>query len=66
MIYPESDGQPMAEITEQFSWIVTIQGGIYALFKDYPIVFVAGDLLWYPVEGYNKLRLATVVMVAIG
>ncbi len=66
IIYPESDGQPMAENTEQFRWIVTIQGGIDALFKDDPNVFVAGDLLWYPVEGNNKLRVAPDVMVAIG
>ncbi|MDT9201466.1 Uma2 family endonuclease, partial [Limnospira sp. PMC 1042.18] len=52
--------------TEQFRWIVTIQGGIDALFKDDPNVFVAGDLLWYPVEGNNKLRVAPDVMVAIG
>ncbi|MDT9267853.1 MAG: Uma2 family endonuclease, partial [Limnospira sp. PMC 1223.20] len=32
IIYPENDGQPMAENTEQFRWIVTIQGGIDALF----------------------------------
>jgi hypothetical protein len=27
--------------------------GCDALFKDDPNVFVAGDLLWYPVEGKN-------------
>ncbi|MCT7995674.1 Uma2 family endonuclease [Laspinema olomoucense] len=66
IIYPESDGQPMADNTEQFRWIVTIQGGIDALFKDDLNVFVAGDLLWYPVEGNNKLRVAPDVMVAFG
>ena len=29
-------------------------------------VFVAGDLLWYPVEGNNKLRQAPDVMVVFG
>lgn len=66
IIYPESDGQPMADNTEQFRWIVTIQGGIDALFKDDPNVFVAGDLLWYPVEGNNKIRVAPDAMVAFG
>lgn len=66
IIYPESDGQPMADNTEQFRWIVTIQGGIDALFKDDPNVFVAGDLLWYPVEGNNKIRVAPDTMVAFG
>jgi Uma2 family endonuclease len=66
IIYPESDGQPIADNTEQFQWIVTLQGGIDALFKDDPNVFVAGDLLWYPVEGNNQLRIAPDVMVAFG
>ncbi len=63
IVYPESDGQPMADNTEQFHWIVTIQGGLDALFRDDINVFVAGDLLWYPVEGDNKIRQAPDVMV---
>lgn len=61
--YPESDGKPMADNTLQYRWIVTIQGGIDAMFKDNPDVFVAGDLLWYPIEGNNKIRVAPDVMV---
>ncbi|HIK10569.1 MAG TPA: Uma2 family endonuclease [Oscillatoriaceae cyanobacterium M33_DOE_052] len=66
IIYPESDGKPMADNTEQFRWIVTIQGGIDALFKDDPNVFVAGDLLWYPVEKNNSLKIAPDILVAFG
>lgn len=66
VIYPESDGQPMADNTKQFRWIVTIQGGLDALFKDNADVFVAGDLLWYPVEGSNTTRKAPDVMVVFG
>lgn len=66
VIYPESDGKPMADNTKQFRWIVTIQGGLDALFKDDPNVFVAGDLLWYPVEGDNKTRIAPDAMVVFG
>jgi Uma2 family endonuclease len=62
--YPESDGQPMADNTLQYRWIVTIQGGIDAMFKNNPDVFVAGDLLWYPVEGNNKIRIAPDILVA--
>ena len=51
IIYPDSDGQPMAENTQQYEWIVTIKGNLDILFLDRPDVFVAGDLLWYPVEG---------------
>lgn len=64
--YPDSDGEPMAEKTLQFRWIVTIQGGLDALFAQNPDVFVAGDLLWYPVEGKPAIRQAPNVMVAFG
>ena len=66
IVYPDSDGKPMAENTKQFRWIVTIQGGLDALFKDDPNVFVAGDLLWYSVEGKPSIRLAPDAMVVFG
>lgn len=65
-IYPSSDGQPMAESTEHYQWIVTITGGLEALFKNDENVFVAGDLLWYPVEGKSDIRRAPDAMVVFG
>lgn len=64
--YPDSDGQPMAENTLQFQWIVAITGSISRIFRNDSNVFVAGDLLWYPVEGNNKLRIAPDTLVAFG
>jgi Uma2 family endonuclease len=64
--YPECDGQPMAENTLQFQWIVTVKEGLTVLFRDRVDVFVAGDLLWYPVEGDNKTRVAPDALVAFG
>src|SRR5437588_11621842 len=64
--YPERDGQPMAENTLQFQWIVTIEGGLDAMFSGDPNVFVAGDLFWYPVEGNPKIRLAPDTLVVFG
>jgi Uma2 family endonuclease len=66
VVYPDTDGQPMAENTLQFEWIVTIKEGLDRAFRDDPSVFVAGDLFWYPVEGDNKTRMAPDVMVALG
>ncbi len=66
IIYPESDGRPIAENTKQFRWIVTIEGGLEALFRDDPNVFVAGDLLWYPVEGRPDICAAPDAMVVFG
>jgi Uma2 family endonuclease len=56
----------MSDNTLQFQWIVTLQGGLEAVFRDDPNVFVAGDLLWYPVEGANATRTAPDVLVAFG
>ncbi len=66
IVYPESDGQPMADNTKQFRWIVTIEGGLEAQFQNDPNVFVAGDLLWYPVEGRPTIRVAPDAMVVFG
>jgi Uma2 family endonuclease len=64
--YPDSDGQPMADNTKQFRWIVTIKENLDLLFAADPNVFVAGDLLWYPVEGDNTIRNAPDAMVVFG
>ncbi|NJN32034.1 MAG: Uma2 family endonuclease [Synechococcales cyanobacterium RM1_1_8] len=66
ILYPDSDGQPMADNTKQFRWIVTLKENLEILFAQDPNVFIAGDLLWYPVEGNNKLRQAPDAMVVFG
>ncbi|HMF35948.1 MAG TPA: Uma2 family endonuclease [Isosphaeraceae bacterium] len=66
VVYPESDGQPIAENTLQFRWIVTIKENLEALFCDRPDVFIAGDFFWYPVEGDPKIRVAPDVMIVFG
>lgn len=66
IIYPDSDGQPMADNTKQFRWIVTVKENLENLFANESNVFVAGDLLWYPVQGDNKTRQAPDIMVAFG
>ncbi|WP_254174779.1 Uma2 family endonuclease [Planktothrix pseudagardhii] len=66
IVYPDSDGQPMSDNTLQFQWIVTIKENLDLLFADNSNVFVAGDLLWYPVEGNNTIRRAPDTMVVFG
>jgi Uma2 family endonuclease len=56
----------MADNTKQFRWIVTIKENLDLLFATDPNVFVAGDLLWYPVEGDNTIRNAPDAMVVFG
>lgn len=64
--YPDSDGQPIADNTLQFGWITTIKGNLDVQYAKAPDVFVAGDLLWYPVEGQPKVRQAPDIFVAFG
>lgn len=66
IIYPDCDGQPMSDNTLQFSWIVKIKENLEILFAKNPDVFLAGDLLWYPVEGYNNIKRAPDTMVVFG
>lgn len=66
VIYPDSDGQPVANNTIQFRWLVEIQQNLDWLFADDPNVFVAGDLFWYPVEGRNTIVNAPDVLVVFG
>jgi Uma2 family endonuclease len=64
--YPDSDGLPMSDNTLQNDWMVTIKGGLSALFLADPNVFVACDLLWYPVLGDPETRIGPDVMVVFG
>lgn len=66
VIYPDCDGNPMSDNTEQFRWIVMIKENLEILFANNIDVFIAGDLLWYPVEGDNTIRVAPDAMVIFG
>jgi Uma2 family endonuclease len=66
VFYPESDGQPMADNTKQYTWIVTIKENLEILFKSRDDVFIAGDLFWFPVQGKGGIRQAPDVLVVFG
>ena len=66
LLFPDSDGQPMADNTEQYEWIVKIKENLEIIFADDPKVFIAGDLLWYPVRSTLVSPVAPDVMVAFG
>jgi Uma2 family endonuclease len=66
LIYPDSDGQPMSDNTKQFRWIVLIKENLEILYAHDPQVFIAGDLLWYPVQGRPDIRVAPDAMVVFG
>jgi len=64
IVYPSSDGQRIAEHTLQFDWIVNLHDWMVFLFHRDPNIFVAADLLWYPVEGNPTIRTGPKVIVA--
>jgi Uma2 family endonuclease len=66
IIYPDDNGEPMSDNTEQFRLIVWIKENLELLFANVGNVFVAGNLLWYPVEGNNKISQAPDAMVVFG
>jgi Uma2 family endonuclease len=66
IVYPESDGKPMADNTRQARWIVILFDNLLALSAEAADVFVAADILWYPVEGEPETRVAPDVLVAFG
>lgn len=66
IVYPESDGLPMADNTIQYRWIVTIEGGLEAQYAAEPNVFVAGNLFWYPVEGHPEIFQTPDILVVFG
>jgi Uma2 family endonuclease len=49
-LYPEDDGNPMFESTEQYRWIVVLKENLELLLRDRADVFIAADLAWYPVQ----------------
>ena len=61
--YPNSNGKSLAENTREFRWITFIKENLEILFSDNPQVFVARNLLWYPVEGHPEICTSPDVMV---
>jgi Uma2 family endonuclease len=64
--YPDDDGKPMANNSEQGKWIVMLYGNLCAVLCDVLEVYLAADHLWYPVEGHPEIRNAPDVMVVFG
>ena len=64
--FPDSDGEPMADHTLQYKWMVTLAENLEEYFRDFPDVLVACDLLWYFDESNPKRCIAPDVFVAFG
>jgi Uma2 family endonuclease len=66
IIYPESDGKPMADNTRQLNWIIMLADNLRAIFHERDDVFVSGNQFWYPVEYHPEIVIAPDVYVVFG
>jgi hypothetical protein len=65
IIYPESDGKPMADCPRQARWMMFFHDNLEVLLRDAE-AFVALNLLWYAQEGEPSVVTAPNVFVALG
>jgi len=65
VVYPESDGKPMADNTLQWDWMVKIVGELRVMFAGQN-VFIAGNLFWYPIQGDSNTVTTPDAMVVFG
>lgn len=66
IVYPESDGKPMADNTKQFDWILKMAANLKTLVRDMPDVFASGNQFWYPVKDHPEIVQAPDVYVVFG
>lgn len=66
IVYPESDGKPMADSQQQARVIRRLVAGFERVFADRQDVLVGGDFFWYPVEGDPEIVAAPDVTILFG
>ena len=66
IVYPESDGEPMAETDVHRDLMSELISELKSFFQNEPDVYVSGNLLLYYVEGNPRKRVAPDVFVVRG
>lgn len=66
IVYPDSDGKPMAENDPQYRAIVNTRFGLEQHYLDTAGVYVGADLLIYFEEGNPRIHVAPDVFVSLG
>jgi Uma2 family endonuclease len=66
VIYPESDGQPMAETDLHRDYMSSLIEALKDFYRDDPTVYVSGNLFVYYVEGDARKNVAPDVFVVKG
>jgi Uma2 family endonuclease len=66
VVYPDSDGKPMAESDVHIDLVIDLRSRLKARYAGDPNVYVAGNLLVYYVEGEPRVSLAPDGFVVFG
>ena len=66
IVYPESDGKPMAETDVHIDTLIALREALRDHFRDMPQVYVAGNLLLYYEEGNPAACMAPDIFVVKG
>lgn len=66
IIYPESDGKPMAETDLHIDEIIRMRHILKAYFAEKPDVYVSGNIMMYYKEGFPKESVSPDILVSFG
>jgi Uma2 family endonuclease len=66
IVYPESDGEPMAETQVHLEAMVLLRQALEDFYGDRRDVFISTDQFWFWNEGHPEDRLAPDLLVALG
>lgn len=66
VVYPESDGQPVAETDLHLEEMIYLIEAFRSHFRNVPDVYVAGNLFFYSVQGNPRIRVAPDLLVVKG
>ncbi len=66
IIYPESDGKPMAETDLHIDEIIRMRHILKAYFAEKPNVYVSGNIMMYYKEGFPKESVSPDILVTFG
>jgi Uma2 family endonuclease len=66
VIYPESDGKPMAETDAHIDQIIDLRKALQAYYRDNPMVYVSGNIFIYYLENDTREQVSPDLFVAKG
>ncbi|MFQ6043422.1 MAG: Uma2 family endonuclease, partial [Candidatus Poribacteria bacterium] len=66
VIYPESDGKPMAETDVHIDQIIDLRKALQAYYRDNPTVYVSGNIFIYYLENDTREKVSPDLFVVKG